>query len=210
LLVSGDAAGSIIYWSLLAPDPSKPVTNLEYAHEDAVFSLSFHPLGHILCSGSKDFTARFWSRARPVGGQEIDRWHIGEEKAMGAKMEAEMGGKRRMGPVDEEGTGASLPGLAGLPGLAVKDERKSETPSRTTSPNGTAAQGFSGLPGLGGSSFHQQGPPPPVRSWGADGEAIGRPGGPLPSQDEMLRRNAGRQDDDRRRQGYGGGGGGPC
>ncbi|EIW68862.1 hypothetical protein TREMEDRAFT_31214, partial [Tremella mesenterica DSM 1558] len=65
LFVTGDAAGAIAYWSLVSPDPSKPISMLESAHEDGVFSLAFHPLGHLLCSGSKDFTARFWCRARP-------------------------------------------------------------------------------------------------------------------------------------------------
>ena len=161
ILASGDAAGAIIYWSLLAPNHAEPVTVLEAAHEDAVFTLSFHPLGHILCSGSKDFTARFWCRARPMGGQEVDRWHIGEEKAMGAKMEEERE-KTVRAKVDDV--------VPGLPGLSQ--------------PYSTPAVPM-GLPGLGG-------PPPPTRSWG-DPMTAGR--GPLPSQDEMLRKGHG--------QGYG-------
>lgn len=38
---------------------------IEDAHDSNVWSLAWHPLGHILCSGSNDHTTRFWSRARP-------------------------------------------------------------------------------------------------------------------------------------------------
>ena len=32
----------------------KDVGNMEMAHEGMVWSLAWHPLGHILCSGSND------------------------------------------------------------------------------------------------------------------------------------------------------------
>jgi len=35
------------------------------AHEGPVWSLAFHPVGHILCSGSNDCSAKFWCRNRP-------------------------------------------------------------------------------------------------------------------------------------------------
>ncbi|OCF34736.1 polyadenylation factor subunit 2 [Kwoniella heveanensis BCC8398] len=122
LFVSGDAGGTINHYSLTSPTPSEPITSLASAHEDAVFSLSFHPLGHVLCSGSKDFTARFWQRARPVGGHENDRWHLGEERAMGLKMEMESGSgwgdrakknlpNQQQPSKDEE---IALPGLSNL------------------------------------------------------------------------------------------------
>lgn len=62
LLVSGGSEGSIIHWSM--PDAS-PKESLEFAHDSNVWSLAFHPLGHILCSASNDHTTRFWSRGRP-------------------------------------------------------------------------------------------------------------------------------------------------
>lgn len=54
---------------------------LEFAHDSNVWSLAFHPLGHLLCSASNDHTTRFWSRARP--GQKVlgDRFHLGRDKA---------------------------------------------------------------------------------------------------------------------------------
>jgi polyadenylation factor subunit 2 len=33
-------------------------------HEAAVWSLSWHPMGHILCSGSNDNTTKVWCRNR--------------------------------------------------------------------------------------------------------------------------------------------------
>jgi WD40 repeat protein len=36
------------------------------AHEGPVWSLDYHPVGHILCSGSNDCSAKFWCRNRPV------------------------------------------------------------------------------------------------------------------------------------------------
>lgn len=157
LLCSGDAAGSIAYWSMQAPDPSKPVTMMENAHDDAVFSLSFHPLGHILCSGSKDFTARFWCRARPAGGHETDKYHLGEEGAMRAEQAQATSKWPGLPP-----PGESLPGL---PGLGNASARDSPTPSRTVTPSGPP--GLGELPGLG------RGPPtssePHRRQWGAPG-----------------------------------------
>ncbi|KAI5951660.1 PFS2 [Candida jiufengensis] len=38
---------------------------IPYAHEKAVHSLEYHPMGHLMCSAGSDKTARFWSRARP-------------------------------------------------------------------------------------------------------------------------------------------------
>ncbi|WVN85800.1 polyadenylation factor subunit 2 [Cryptococcus depauperatus CBS 7841] len=147
LFVSGDAAGGINYYSLLSPTPSEPLTKLEAAHEDAVFSLSFHPLGHILCSGSRDFTARFWCRARPSGGQEFDKFHIGEEKAQ--MVELEKVGKRAWGAKSGDETTASddrradgaLPGLSN-PVAAVNNIR---APGLNGLGPGTGANASGGL-----------------------------------------------------------------
>ena len=38
---------------------------MDTAHEGMVLSLDWHPLGHILASGSNDHTAKFWTRNRP-------------------------------------------------------------------------------------------------------------------------------------------------
>jgi len=35
------------------------------AHENSVWDLAWHPVGHILASGSNDHTTKFWCRQRP-------------------------------------------------------------------------------------------------------------------------------------------------
>ncbi|KIW02051.1 uncharacterized protein PV09_06552 [Verruconis gallopava] len=120
-----------------------PAHSIPYAHEPTgpVWSLAWHPLGHILASGANDRITRFWSRARP--GDTVcfnDRYHIGqaaaeaqgtysrksayrqerEEEALEEEDEAE-------GLVDQNKTSPmpALPGLSlpvgdavpGLPGL---------------------------------------------------------------------------------------------
>lgn len=68
------------------PDPASaptqtimPAHKIQHAHDMAVWSLDWHPLGHILASGSNDRITRFWSRARP-GETDCfqDRYHLGE------------------------------------------------------------------------------------------------------------------------------------
>jgi polyadenylation factor subunit 2 len=216
ILTSGDSAGAIIYWSLLSPNPSEPMTTLSNAHDDAVFSLSFHPLGHLLCSGSKDFSARFWSRARPVGGQEIDRWHLGEEKAIEARMEEEREKLQQIRKAREDQSAAAAgpaPGLPGLPGLSnFRNENGSASNAQMPS-GGGSLPGFGGLPGFGNSNSSamppRNGPPPPgppSRSWGSDPMSAGgmRANGPLPLQSEMRKFGAPGYGDDRGPPGGGG------
>ncbi|KAG9242464.1 WD40-repeat-containing domain protein [Calycina marina] len=59
-----------------------PAHKINYAHDFAIWSLDWHPLGHILASGSNDRVTRFWTRARP-GDTDVfqDRYHIGEAAA---------------------------------------------------------------------------------------------------------------------------------
>lgn len=78
ILVSGGSEGSILHWTV--PDAT-PKDNLEFAHDSNVWSLAFHPLGHILCSASNDHTTRFWSRGRPGLSVKGDRFHIGRDAA---------------------------------------------------------------------------------------------------------------------------------
>lgn len=65
LLVSGSSEGAMQYWSMCAANPEEAIHTVEDAHESNVWSLQWHPFGHLLCSGSNDHTTRFWSRTRP-------------------------------------------------------------------------------------------------------------------------------------------------
>ncbi|KAJ2347082.1 WD repeat-containing protein 33, partial [Coemansia sp. RSA 2618] len=68
--------GSIEFWMT---DDLKPKACVEGAHGSQIWSLDWHPMGHILASGSNDKTTRFWCRPRPgehlpteLGGADVD------------------------------------------------------------------------------------------------------------------------------------------
>lgn len=53
----------------------KEIGGIEAAHESIVWTLAWHPIGHILCSGSNDHTVKFWTRNRP-GDQMRDKYNL--------------------------------------------------------------------------------------------------------------------------------------
>ena len=196
LLTTGGSDGSIFHYLLDephapegavtaippydSPDPSStpmetifPAHRLPYAHDFAVWSLDWHPLGHILASGSNDRVTRFWARARPGETDSFnDRYHIGEAAAEAQGTWDRRGGRRIMqaeeeqemedeaeGLVDQKmpAKQATLPGLSGLPGLASRPSpTKANFDPRTAQPN---LAGLASLAGLG--NFTANGLPPP-------------------------------------------------
>ncbi|THU98579.1 WD40 repeat-like protein [Dendrothele bispora CBS 962.96] len=48
-----------------------PRATLSQAHDSNVWSLAYHPLGHLLVSASNDHTTRFWSRERPGDKESV-------------------------------------------------------------------------------------------------------------------------------------------
>lgn len=60
---------------LLCFSADKEVGAIEQAHDSIVWTLAWHPLGHILCSGSNDHTSKFWTRNRP-GDQMRDKYNL--------------------------------------------------------------------------------------------------------------------------------------
>lgn len=44
---------------------STPMESVHGAHDGPIWCLAWNPLGHLLVSGSHDYSTRFWSRARP-------------------------------------------------------------------------------------------------------------------------------------------------
>lgn len=67
----------------------EPIQTIAYGHESAIWSMEFHPMGHILCTGSNDKFTKFWCRARP--GDEAafqDTYHLGPEASAGGERHA--------------------------------------------------------------------------------------------------------------------------
>jgi len=63
LLASGGYDSGLHFWDMHGA--SKPIESLPGAHDGPIWCLAWHPLGHLLVSGSHDYSTRFWSRARP-------------------------------------------------------------------------------------------------------------------------------------------------
>jgi polyadenylation factor subunit 2 len=86
LLTTGTHDGTISHFLLDSSMPENttglsPVLQIPNAHDWPIWSLQYHPLGHILCSGSNDKMTRFWCRSRP--GDETafkDRYYDETEK----------------------------------------------------------------------------------------------------------------------------------
>lgn len=119
-----------------AAQPLWPRHKLQYAHDFAIWSMDWHPLGHLLATGANDKATRFWTRPRPGDDAYTDdRWHIGqtaaEAKGTWKKSEA---AKAREDESDDEAEAlpdqnfqsrAHIPGLPGinsgsLPGIMTE------------------------------------------------------------------------------------------
>jgi len=59
---SGGFDGTLIYWDLWS---DKPLEAIAHAHDATIWSVAWHPMGHLVVSGSHDNCCRFWSRCRP-------------------------------------------------------------------------------------------------------------------------------------------------
>ncbi|CAO3591931.1 unnamed protein product [Absidia cylindrospora] len=70
LLATGGSEGSLMFWLAGEEDP---IGEQETAHDSNIWSLDWHPVGHILVTGSNDHTTRFWTRPRP-GDTSLDKF----------------------------------------------------------------------------------------------------------------------------------------
>lgn len=101
-LVSAGSDGSIMHWHMDSPTP---VDSIEFGHEGQIWAIAFHPLGHLLATGSSDHTTRWWARSRPGATVMNDRFHVGRDKAK------ELGGREDDDDNDDDEFGGALPGL---------------------------------------------------------------------------------------------------
>lgn len=177
LLSTGGVDGSILHYLLDEQNPPEdvPATISPYdaadpqnapsqsiypahavpkAHDFTVWSLDWHPLGHILASGSNDRVTRFWTRPRPGDMDYIyDRYHIGQEAAEARGTFDSRQGRRQRAEEEQQEEEDEAEGLVDqkLP------SRNPGLPPGLSLPGlNAASDGFSSsLPGIGGA-------PPPI------------------------------------------------
>ena len=151
LLSTGGSDGTIFHYLLdepntppgavpsLAPydsqDPTSgtaqtiyPAHRVPFAHDPQgpIWSLDWHPVGHLMASGSNDRITRFWTRARP-GDSDVfnDRYHIGDAAAEAQGTWDNRAGRRHRQEEEEQEMEDELEGLvdqkmpARVPGFAA-------------------------------------------------------------------------------------------
>lgn len=70
---TGDYEGNVNFWIMGRDQPQAEILS---AHdESAIWDLAWHPLGHILATGSNDQTTKFWTRNRP-GDEMTDKYNV--------------------------------------------------------------------------------------------------------------------------------------
>lgn len=75
LFVSGNNDGTIFFWDNMVEEPIAISNN---KHDNTIWSLDFHPAGHVLASGSADFMVKYWVRPRPSDlAGEVDAYETG-------------------------------------------------------------------------------------------------------------------------------------
>ncbi|PKS10242.1 hypothetical protein jhhlp_001992 [Lomentospora prolificans] len=126
-----------------------PAHKVSFAHDFAIWSLDWHPLGHILASGSNDRLTRFWSRPRPGDTDfQNDKYHIGEAAAVAQGTWDRRGGRQQRQEEEEREIEDEMEGL-----VDQKLPIKQQAPS------------FPGIPGLplhGAPSSSTMPMPPPL------------------------------------------------
>ncbi|KAJ5605995.1 hypothetical protein N7510_008776 [Penicillium lagena] len=157
-----------------SPDPANtpaqviyPAHRVQYAHAATIWSLDWHPLGHILASGSKDNFTRFWSRARPGETSYLkDRFHIGEEAAEAQGTWSRGFGRKQMREEEEQEMQDEADSLV--------DQRRPGAPSLPGIQSAPQPDVPGLLPGIGAAQ-----PPPPPQLPGMPGAIPGMDPGRL-------------------------------
>lgn len=190
ILVSGGSEGAILHWDMsdttsttplsltgtaLPPTPTgAPRATLSQAHDSNVWSLAFHPLGHLLVSGSNDYTTRFWSRERP--GDATSVFSSDGEKPPEV-------GEGEGGP-DEDDDMLVVPGFgSGIASGSSGDHFGWGAQQDSNMDDDDFVPGFSGNDSRGGPAPRSNGPLPsqddmyPSDDWGEKGRRWGGGGG---------------------------------
>ncbi|KHN99670.1 protein PFS2 [Metarhizium album ARSEF 1941] len=193
LLTTGGMDGSLFHYLLDSPNPPAgqaltvapydsmapsttpaqsvwPMHRIPFAHDYAVWSLDWHPLGHILASGSNDRITRFWTRARP-GDADVsqDRYHIGEAAAEAQGTWDRRGNRRQRQEEEQQEVEDEMDALVD------QDAPKVPAPAALPGIPGLPLGGGSAPPGL---TAGLPPPPPPIPGVGTNG--LPPPPFPLP------------------------------
>lgn len=85
---------------------------IPHAHEKAIYTMEYHPLGHMLCSAGADKSMRFWSRGRPKEDSLFnDSAYTGEKREIDETQQE--AGELALGLGVGRLPGLSIPGLSG-------------------------------------------------------------------------------------------------
>jgi polyadenylation factor subunit 2 len=135
-----------------------PAHSVPYAHDFTVWTLDWHPLGHILASGSNDRVTRFWTRPRPGDTTYVnDRYHIGQAAAEAQGTWDRGQGRRQMREEEEQEAEDEAEGLVDQKLPPKNPGAFPFLPPGISLPGLSAPDGSSSaLPGIGG------GPHPPL------------------------------------------------
>eukprot|EP00300_Choanocystis_sp_HF-7_P006838 c14935_g1_i2.p1 GENE.c14935_g1_i2~~c14935_g1_i2.p1 ORF type:complete len:553 (+),score=83.03 c14935_g1_i2:36-1661(+) len=141
LFASGGYDGNVLFWVLGMDEPQGEIHK---AHESSIWALEWHPLGHILVTGSNDHLTKFWCRSHP--GDSLKDKH----NARQVVYDIEGGGADVEVPEDEPDI---VPGLGGQKDFRpnkrqnVNDLRRNNNMNNSMNNNGPR--------------FQQRGPNPP-------------------------------------------------
>ena len=137
MFCSGGSHGDIHYW---LTDNDVPQASIPQAHDNQIWTMNWHPLGHVLTTGSNDTTAKFWIRHRPGDTlqDKYNLWRGGSAENVGASSGAVF---------TPLGFGGSTSGGA-IPGLSGPEAELSS--AAAGGPGGGMGGGGGYIPGLSG------------------------------------------------------------
>lgn len=99
-----------------APIISEAWHSIPYAHDRAIYTMEYHPLGHMLCTAGADKSMRFWCRARPDDEAGfLDHAHLGAAASTAAKADESRDANRP----DSRSYANDLTEAPALPGFTI-------------------------------------------------------------------------------------------